>query len=737
MINIIDQQLELFMSIFRGRTDAYALRWEKDGRSGYSPAYEFDWNEFMAHKRRGGSMKDFENKKLLPLTKEIIKRHLLGQYVVGVFPILTDNTSYFLAADFDGATWEKEAGALLSTCAKVGLNAYLERSRSSNGCHVWLFFKESYPCYKSREIVLELIRQAFNISEFEKEVSFDRLFPNQDTLTREGFGNLIALPLQGKSLLQGNAVFINPETDQPFPDQWFFLQSIKRHSAQELDAIYAVLFDNNKQNETISPSEGLSIVVSNQIILRRAQFSPSIIHFLKEELNFSNTEYLTKRRLGKSTYKVQKYFKLIEESGDTISLPRGFLNQLTAFLNKHHISYVVHEDHALLDEVVFRNDIQLTSAQATIVEQATEYNQGVIIAPSGSGKTIMGLELIARRKQPALILVHRQQILDQWVERIQAFLGIPKPHVGQYSGPKKKISKQITVGLLQSFARKGDLSELRNSFGTVVVDECHHIPASTFRKVISQLNPKYLYGLTATPKRKHNDEKLIYFYIGDIMAEMRASDVPIYEQRIGIGAPEVLIRSTSLDVPFKFTTDNFQLLAKIISCDTGRNRLIVEDILAEIGKNKKILVLSERKEHLEILNLYLKNQCETIVISGDDSARARKSKLAQIESGHYQAILSTGQFFGEGVDVRGITCLLLAFPFSFEGKLVQYMGRIRDIKAQKLIIDYRDKNIPFLEKQFKQRIRYYKKLKAKITGLSIECLKYRLLKSSKPSYLTF
>ncbi len=717
MITVTDQQLELFMSFFRGRADVYARRWEKNGKSGYSPAYDFNWDEFWAHKRRGGSMKDFENKKLLPLNKEVIKKHLFGQHVVGIYPILTDNTSYFLAADFDGATWKKDADKLLNAYAEIGLNAYLERSRSGNGGHVWLFFSGSYPCYKSRQIAIELIRRAYNVSEFEKEISFDRLFPNQDTLTRAGFGNLIALPFQGRSFLEKNALFVDPDTNQPFPDQWAFLQNIKRYSAQELDAVHALLLPGNAHKETIPTTSGLSFIVSNNITLPRTRLSPQIIHFLKDELNFLNTEYLTKRRLGKSTYKVQKYFKLIDESGEAISLPRGFLNKFTTFLDSQHITYTTHEDHAVLDEIIFNNNFELTPAQARVVIQATEHNQGVIVAPSGSGKTIMGLELIAHRKQPALILVHRKQIFDQWVDRIQAFLGIAKTHIGQYSGVKKKIGKQIAVGLLQSLVRKGDLSELRNSFGTIIVDECHHIPASTFREVIAQLNPKYLYGLTATPKRKHNDEKLIYVYIGDIIAQMSAPDIYFNEKKIIGSAPDILIRSTNLDVPFKFTTDNFQLLAKIISCDTGRNRLIVEDILAETGKNKKVLVLSERKEHFEILNMYLKTKCETIVISGDDSASSRKSKLAQIESGHYQAILSTGQFFGEGVDVRGITCLVLAFPFAFEGKLAQYMGRLRDIGAQKLIIDFKDKNIPFLEKQFKQRLRYYKKLDAKITSL--------------------
>ena len=209
MILITEQQLEQYMSLFKGRTDVHARRWEKEGRSGYSPAYEFNWDEFLAHKARGGSMKDFENKKLLPLTKEIIKKHLIGQHVVGIYPILPDNTSSFIAADFDGENWLTDSKAYIQECTKVGLFAYLERSRSGNGGHVWIFFSESYPCYKSRQIILELIRKAFHFSEFEKEVSFDRLFPNQDTLSKAGFGNLIALPLQGKSVGGGNTVFIN------------------------------------------------------------------------------------------------------------------------------------------------------------------------------------------------------------------------------------------------------------------------------------------------------------------------------------------------------------------------------------------------------------------------------------------------------------------------------------------------------------------------------------------------
>jgi len=699
MISISEQQLELFMSLFRGRTNVYARHWEKDGRSGYSPAYEFNWDEFMAHKRRGGSMKDFENKKLIPLTNDVVKKHLIGQHIVGIYPILPENTSYFIAADFDGENWLADSKAYISACTEMGLSAYLERSRSGNGGHVWVFFSEAYPCYKSRQIALKLIRKAFHVSEFEKEISFDRLFPNQDTLTGAGFGNLIALPFQGRSVVNGNAVFINPETSKPVLDQWQFLSTIKRYSVSELDLVHQQLFSDAGKAMPNAPSpDSLGILVSNQIELRRSELTTGLIHFLKEELNFLNTEYLTKRRLGKSIYKVQKYFKLIDEAGDTISLPRGFLQALVSFLKENNIAYAVKFDTPRFEQTDCASQIELTPAQIPIVQSATEHEQGVIVAPSGSGKTIIGLEIIARRKLSALILVHRKQLLDQWIERIQTFLGIAKAHIGQYSGTKKKLGKQITVGLLQSLARKGDLAELKDKFGTIIVDECHHIPAATFREVIAQLNPKYIYGLTATPKRKHNDEKLIYVYIGDIIARMEYSDIaPAIDSPRQ--PPEVLVRTTNLNLPFKFTTDNFQLLAKVVCFDTARNQMIIDDILNKVGDGKRLLVLSERKEHLEILAMYLKGKCETIVISGDDSARSRKSKLKQIESGHYRVILSTGQFFGEGIDIRGISCLILAFPFAFEGKLVQYMGRLRDIGDQKIIVDYRDSQIPFLDKQ--------------------------------------
>jgi superfamily II DNA or RNA helicase len=548
---------------------------------------------------------------------------------------------------------------------------------------------------------------------FDKEVSFDRLFPNQDDVPKGGFGNLIALPLQGNYIAKKNTLFIDPHTGKPFDDQWDFLATIHRHTEGELDAALTIL-DGNSGTTNANPrsvSGTLTIHIGKQIRIPRASLTPATIQFLKEKLNFLNTEYLTKKRMGMSVYQVQKYFKLVGESGDDIFLPRGFLNQLISFLETERISFEIDREHMSFKPIVFQSVLELTKPQHEAVTKMLASDQGVLVAPPGSGKTMIGIELITKRQLPALILVHRQQLLDQWVDRLQTYLGIPKAHIGRFSGTKKKIGKEITVGLLQSFSRYKDIALLGDTFGTVIIDECHHIPAKTFREVIAHLNPQYLYGLTATPKRKHNDEQLIFVYIGDILATMDAVYQPNAESITGKQkAPEIIIRETDLEIPFQWKTDRFQLLAKIISFDTTRNRLIANDIITQVKSGNKILVLSERKEHLEILALCLKGHCETIVISGDDSATQRTSKLKQIHDGHYQVILSTGQFFGEGLHVEDISTLILAFPFSFEGKLVQYIGRLMHSANPKFVFDYRDNKIPFLERQFKQRKRYYKKL---------------------------
>ena len=707
---ISQANIDVFKSLFRGREDVYAVRWEKDGRGGYMPAYKVDWSDYNQHKAKGGSFANYDKKEYLPFNDEAIKEHLSGKSTVGIYPLLSDNTSFFIAADFDEANWTESILKLYQVCQDVGLPAVIERSRSGNGGHLWLFFEENISAFMSRKIIFELLLQAEIISKFEKEPSFDRLFPNQDTHSGKGIGNLIALPLQGVSLTKENSCFLNPETFEPVADQWSFLQSIQRIPRQKIETLHLQLSGKTKEvfsSRYIPESKfELEILINSEIYLKRIQLNQKLIEYLRDNLNFLNSDYFIKKRLGKAAYNVEKYFKLIEETPEGIIIPRGFASSLIHFCNAENIPIKVIDERCKHEEIEINSKIDLLPHQEDVLERALVKDFGVIVSPPGSGKTIIGLELIAQKKQPTLILVHRKQLFDQWIDRIQNFLSIPKKQIGQIGNQKDKIGKEITVAMIQSLTR-GDISGLRNQFGMVIVDECHHIPAKSFREVITQLNCFYLYGLTATPKRKNNDEKLIYVYIGNIIYEMTQKE-QLESQNI---KAEINIRETELFVPYDYKIDNYETVSQILIFDTNRNSLILKDIEENISRFKSILILTERKSHVNVLNLYLKEKYETIAISGDDSERSRKSKLEQIEQGHFQIIISTGQYFGEGIDINALECLFIVYPFAFEGKLVQYIGRVQRSGKSPAIFDYRDSKIDYFEKMFKQRNRYYNKLR--------------------------
>lgn len=710
-MQIVNHKLELYKSLFRGRDDVYAIRWEKEGKSGYMPVYEVNWADYESHKAKGGTFKDYKNKKLKAINDEAIISHFEGKTTMGIYPLLEDNTSFFIAVDFDELNWIDSIKKLFSICTGLNIPAYIERSRSGNGGHLWIFFEEALPASQSRKFMFELLRQANIVSQFEKEPSFDRIFPNQDFHSGKGMGNLIALPLNGNSLRNGNSCFIDYQTFKPITDQWEHLKSIKKLILETYKAKYNEIFNEDpkeffKSRFLPGLNSHLEIVISNQIYLKRLHLNRKIIIFLREQLNFYNSDFLVKKNLGKSTFQTEKFFKLIEESDDEIIIPRGFISSLISFCRSENIPFKIIDKRQKKESVNITSEIELLDHQEEALNKTREKDFGVIVSPPGSGKTIIGLELIAEKQQPALIIVHRQQLLDQWVDRIQNFLRIPKKEIGHIGNQKNTIGKIITVAMIQSLARMDDLSALSNAFGTIIIDECHHIPAKSFREAIVKLNTYYLYGLTATPKRKNNDEKLIYVYIGNIINEVKQTD---YLAKKNIRT-EINIRETGLFAPFDYKIDKYETISRILIHDTQRNSMILDDICGNADRFKTILILSERKSHVEILNLYLKDKYETITIHGDDPESARKSKIEQIKQGHFKIVISTGQYFGEGIDINNLDCLFIVYPFAFEGKLIQYIGRIQRSEKRPVIFDYRDIKIDYFEKMFKQRKRYYNKL---------------------------
>ncbi|MCD4745421.1 MAG: DEAD/DEAH box helicase [Bacteroidales bacterium] len=703
---ITGKQLSLYRSLFRGKEDVFAIHWQKGNKSGYMPAYQFDPYMYRLHKMKGGIFKNYKDKTYLPLTDQQLLKHFNGEQLIGIYPLLKDNTSWFIAADFDKEKWAKECKAIMEECKKNDIPAYLERSRSGNGGHVWIFFNQPYPAIRSRKFLISLLEQAGIISVFDKSSSFDRLFPNQDFLSGKGLGNLIALPLHKPAWKQRNSCFIDEHLN-PYTDQWAFLSSIQRVPISHLDKLYQSFTTNTPLSLVPAKTKSgkLQITLSNSVRLNQSGMTPLLVNFLKEELNFANSEYFIKKKIGRNTWGTERYFRFIEETENEVIVPRGFVGRLLRYCKQEKIDFEFLDERNKHRAINFSANLSLRSHQNKAIEATSKKNFGVITAPPGSGKTVIGLKIIAEKQQPALIIVHRKQLLEQWVERIQAFLGIPKNEIGRIGQGKAKLGKGITVAMIQSLGKrleKQEIADIHKRFGTIIIDECHHIPAESFRNTISKLTPYYQYGLTATPFRKGNDGKLIFIHIGKIITEIKPQEIEKYKKA------RIIIRNTSLDVPFNPKTDTFETLSKILVHDSARNKLILNDVATELNKGKKAVIITERKEHIDTLYQFLKQSFETITLSGEDSESSRKTKWKILNEGNYQALITTGQFFGEGTDLQNASCLFLVYPFSFKGKLIQYIGRVQRSEITPVIYDYRDHKIDYLNRLFLKRNTYYR-----------------------------
>jgi len=696
-------KLRLYKSLFKGREDVYAVHWSKGSKSGYMPAKFYD-PYFNRTYKKNTSPTGSETINYLPLTDDQIQRHIDGRQLIGLYPLLQDNTSWLIVADFDKSSWIEDCRNFIAICTQYGIPAYLERSRSGKGGHAWIFFNQPYPAFKSRIIVLTLLEKAGVVSTFDKNSSFDRLFPNQDRLSGKGFGNLIALPLHHTAMEIGNSCFVDPEAIIPYADQWAFLKDIRRVSTDDLDKIYTIL--TNTKNVISDDSGKLVIKLSNTIEINRSVISTALASFLKEELNFFNTDFIIKKNSGRSTFGTKRYFRFIDEVKEIAIIPKGFIRKLLVFCIQNNIQYQLDDHRKLLPPANFIFHASLRAYQLPAMEAASKKDMGIIVAPPGSGKTVVGLKIIADKQQPALIIVHRNQLAEQWAERIEAFLGIPKHEIGRIGQGKTKIGKKVTIAMIQSLGKelqKSEVEKLVRSFGIIIVDECHHIAAETFKNAVSLFHSYYLYGLTATPFRKNSDDRLISVHLGEVISEMKFSD-KVSEQ------PEIIIRNTKLDVAYNAKTDRLETLSNILIHDSERNKLVLKDVTFQLSTEKRVVILTERKEHIETLNQYLKQSYETVTLSGDDSESSRNAKWQILKAGSYQVLITTGQFFGEGSDLQNAQCLFLVYPFSFEGKLIQYIGRVQRSELTPVIYDYRDIRINYLNAMFLKRNVYYKKL---------------------------
>jgi len=539
----IETRIALFRSLFHGREDAYPIRWEgKKGNSGYSPACANEWNRTFCRKPMV-KCSDCENRDLRPVTDEVIRGHLLGKHTIGIYPLLLDETCWFLAVDFDKKGWQEDAAVFLRTCEEMEIPAALERSRSGRGGHVWMFFDRPTPVSLARKFGCAILTRSMERRHQIGLDSYDRFFPSQDTMPKGGFGNLIALPLQRVPAEKGNSVFVNKEFE-PYSDQWIFLSAIERIRVEKVESVVeeasrngAVLgvrislVDEGAEEDpwTLPPSkkkkekaiqgpfpEAVRVVQGNLIYIEKIGLPPAMLNRLIRLAAFQNPEFYKAQAMRLSTFGKPRIIGCAEDFPSYVGLPRGCLDDALELIRTHNIKPELGDKRfgGVSINVTFKGELRPQQEEAA--QNLFNHDYGILSAPTAFGKTVIAAWLIANRKVNTLVLVHRRQLMDQWRERLALFLGMELEDIGQVGGGKKRVTGSIDIGLLQSLNRKGEVKDTVAEYGQIIVDECHHIPAFSFEQVLKQVKAKYVVGLTATPIRKDGHHPIIVMQCGPI-----------------------------------------------------------------------------------------------------------------------------------------------------------------------------------------------------------------------------
>ena len=744
------EKIALFRSLFRGREDVHPRRFESrtSGKTGYSPVCANEWVPGICEKPRV-KCAVCQHRQFLPVTDDVIHRHLVGtddqgaDFVAGVYPMLLDETCFFLAIDLDKSGWQDDAAAVLETCRQLEVPALLERSRSGNGGHVWIFFETAIPASLARRLGSYVLTLTMDRRPDIGLDSYDRFFPNQDTLPNGGFGNLIALPLQKKPREAGNSVFVD-DAFQPYPDQWGLLSSAQRiscatveamvHDASQQGRIVGVRIVSSDgeplpwtwQPWTLTPSQRQSetpisgtlpkrveLTLGDQIYLAKEKLPPALRNRLIRLAAFQNPEFYKAQAMRLPTWNKPRIISCAEEHSQHLALPRGCYEEVRSLLDGLKIEVGTSDQRESGKSIDLAFQGELRAEQKTVVRKLLNHDTGVLSATTAFGKTVVAAWMIAERGVNALILVHRRQLLDQWVERLSEFLGTSPKEIGRLGGGRKKLTGRVDVATIQSLVRNGVVKDCVADYGHVIVDECHHLSAHSFELVARRTKARYVLGLSATVNRKDGHHPIIFMQCGPIRhhvdAKAEASARPFEHS--------VFVRPTGFRPIWQADSDlriQFQDLYRELIVDSARNELIREDVLECVREGRSPLVLTERREHLELLAASLEADVQHVIVlqgkTGIRKSRAIANSLATIAPKESRVLLATGKYIGEGFDDPRLDTLFLTLPVSWHGTVAQYVGRLHRLyedKTEVRVYDYADLNVPMLSRMFDRRCRGY------------------------------
>jgi superfamily II DNA or RNA helicase len=731
-----EQKVALFRRLFRGRDDVHALRWQSNssGRSGYAPACANEWRPGICEKPRI-SCRDCQHRELLPLTDAAIYGHLAGVHTLGLYPLLENDTCHLVAVDFDEQDWRDDARAFLRSCRELAVPAALEISRSGEGAHAWVFFEEAVSAREARQLGAALISHTCNATRQLQLSSYDRLFPNQDTLPKGGFGNLIALPLQKEARQRGCSVFVDEDL-QPYPDQWAYLATLQRLSVAGLQSLIQsatggthpldLAFIDEEDLATpwkaaVAPSRlsgplptSLTLTLADRLYVERSGLSQPLLNRLIRLAAFANPAFYKAQAMRLSVWDKPRVIGCAETFHQHIAVPRGCLEPVQILLQEQGINWELVDERQNGSPLEIAFTGQLRADQEAAVEAMLRHDIGVLQAPTAFGKTVVAAAILARRRVNTLVLVHRAELLRQWQERLHAFLDVAPEAIGCIGGGKAKPTGQLDIAVMQSLVRKGEVNPVVQSYGQVIVDECHHIAAASFETILRQVKARHVLGLSATLVRRDGLQPILFMQCGPIR----------HTAQRPAGAPQTLELVSCTHEHQGLPTDlPIQELMRRLAEDQHRTDRIVAAALSCWGDGRKLLLLSERTDHITAIAGALAEQVPNLfLLHGRLSARQRSATLAALEQLPPEApriVLATGRLVGEGFDHPPLDTLLLAMPVSWKGTLQQYAGRLHRQQAGKTsvrIIDWLDLGHPVTQRMWERRLRGYRAMGYELTS---------------------
>ena len=747
----IDERIRLFQSLFKGREDVFARRWfsKTTGKSGYQPVCINEWKQGICDKKKYRCV-ICPNRNFAPLTTQDMYRHLEGkdEYccdVVGLYAIMQDNNCAFLCADFDDKNckygYKEDVLAYVGVCREWLIPYAIERSRSGNGAHVWIFFEAPLPASKARRLGNAILTEAMTRNGQMSFNSYDRFFPNQDYLPEGGFGNLVALPLQGQARRKENSVFVDNDF-LVYKDQWAFLYNLKKIQESTIDQLLRLHYQEELGKLSMSSESKpwvtplpqnitqedfhakVEIIKADKLYIPLKAVSAKVLNHLKRIAAFKNPEFYSKQALRLSTYAIPRIISCFDITNEYLAMPRGCEDATRSFLNDNAVTYTITDktNHGNKISVSFQGEEREEQLEA--INALLPYTNGILHATTAFGKTVTAAAIIARKKVNTLILVHSKALLKQWHDRLTEFLNINYPQheeknkrgrrkvfspIGCFDSSGNTLHGIIDIALIQSCLDEDGVKPFVQDYGMVIVDECHHVSSITFEQVLMSIKTHTIYGLTATPIRKDGHQPIIFMQCGPIRFTTDAKSQIAQQSFDRFLIPRFTSYNSILEDRLSIAN-----LYKYLSEDEIRNNLIVEDICKAVNTGRTSIILTNRTAHVSVLAEKLKATIKNVIsLTGTGTTKEKREamqRLQTIPDSEQLVIVATGKYVGEGFDYPRLDTLFLALPISWKGLLTQYAGRLhREYEGKKdvRIYDYIDVHEPICDSMYRKRLKGY------------------------------